>query len=110
MAVEDGATLAECLSRAATVDQIPKAMNVYEAIRKPRVDKLKNASEESGVEKHYPDGEKQQRRDEQMKMVMNTHLTKIPKPGEKNRHPSAWIVGHDVIGYVSTFEVFAGLY
>jgi salicylate hydroxylase len=67
MAIEDGATLAECLSRAATVDQIPKSVKVYEAIRKLRVEKLKNASEASGIEKHYPDGEKQRARDEQMK-------------------------------------------
>lgn len=59
MAVKDGATLAECLSRAETAVQIPKAMQVYESIRKPRTEKLKNASEASGIEKHYPDGEKQ---------------------------------------------------
>jgi 2-polyprenyl-6-methoxyphenol hydroxylase-like FAD-dependent oxidoreductase len=109
MAVEDGATLAECLSRAQTAYQIPKAMKVYESIRKPRAEKLKNASEAGGIEKHLPDGEKQRQRDEQMRHTMNTHLVKIPAKGEKNKHPSAWISGHDVVGYVSTFEAFVSL-
>ncbi|KAE9366341.1 FAD/NAD(P)-binding domain-containing protein [Stipitochalara longipes BDJ] len=98
MAVEDGAVLAECLSWADTVDEISKAMKVYEAIRKPRAEKLKNASEENGVEKHLPDGEKQRQRDEHMKMVMNTLLKKVPAKGEKNMHPSHWIMGYDVVG------------
>ena len=38
-----------CLSRAKTADEITKAMRVYEAIRKPRAVKLKNASEEIGL-------------------------------------------------------------
>ena len=79
-------------------------MRVYEAIRKPRAVKLKNASEESGVEKHYPDSKKQRERDAQMKMVIDTHLAEIPKRGEKNSHPCVWIMGHDAVGYVSTFE------
>ena len=101
MALEDGATLTECLSRAKTADEIPKAMRVYEAIRKPRAEKLKNASEASGVEKHLPDGEEQRKRDEEMRITMNTHLKKIPAKGEENKHPSSWIMGYDVVGHVS---------
>ncbi|KAH8794302.1 hypothetical protein F5882DRAFT_50737 [Hyaloscypha sp. PMI_1271] len=90
-----------CLSRAKTADEITKAMRVYEAIRKPRAVKLKNASEESGVEKHYPDSKKQRERDAQMKMVIDTHLAEIPKRGEKNSHPCVWIMGHDAVGYAN---------
>jgi len=72
-----------CLSCTETADEIPKLMRVYEAIRKPRADKLKNASEGSGVEKHYPDSKKQRERDAQMKIVIDTHLAEIPKRGEK---------------------------
>jgi hypothetical protein len=104
MAVEDGATFAVSLSRAETVDEIPKAMRVYEAIRKPKTEKLQNASAESGVEKHYPDCKKQRERDAQMKIVMSTHLAKISKRGEKNSYPSAWVTEHDAVGYVNTFE------
>ena len=105
MAVEDGAVLAECLSRAKTVDEIPKAAKAYASIRKLRAEKVKNMAEESGIEKHLPDGEKQRQRDADMKMVMNTIQTKIPAKGEKNAHPSYWMMGHDVVGHVSTFEV-----
>ena len=106
MCVEDGATLAECLSRAQTAEQIPKAMRVYESSRKPRAEKLKNASEESGVENHLQDGEEQRKRDENMKMIMKRHLAKIPGKGEKNEHPTAWIMGYDVVGHVSVPFLF----
>ena len=106
MAVEDGAVFAECLSRAKRVDEIPKAAKTYESIRKLRAEKVKNISEESGIEKHLPDGDKQRQRDEQMKVVMNTLLQKLPAKGEENMHPSHWMMGYDVVGHVSTFEVF----
>lgn len=110
MAVEDGATMAECLSRAQTADQIPKAMQVYERIRKPRAEKLKNLSEASGIDKHYPDGESQRQRDEQMRQSMNTTLAKVPGKGEKNADPFAPVMSHDVVGYVSFVDMFSGLY
>jgi salicylate hydroxylase len=100
MTVEDGATLAECLSRAETADQIPKAMRVYEAVRKPRAEKLKNISEASGIEKHYPDGENQRKRDEQ-RITMNSHLKNIPTKGQLDKHPSHWIMSYNVVGHVS---------
>lgn len=101
MAIEDGATLAECLSRAGTVDQISKAMGVYEAIRKPRAEKLKNASEMAGLDKHYADGEQQLARDEGLKRMMKIHLSKIPGKGVETKHPQHWIMGYDVIREVS---------
>ena len=52
---------------------------------------------------HYEKGKKQRERDDKLRMSMNTHLAKIPGKGEKNEHPSAWIMRHDVVGYVSTF-------
>lgn len=95
MATEDAATLSECLSRATSTSEIPLAMKAYETIRKPRAEKLKAASEFSGKEKHYPDGEKQRKRDEMMMKGSGVQVT-IPKKGEKNTHPSAWVHGHDV--------------
>ncbi|CZR68677.1 uncharacterized protein PAC_18576 [Phialocephala subalpina] len=95
MATEDATALGECLSRATEVSQVPLAMKAYESIRKPRAEKLKAASEFSGKEKHYPDGEKQRKRDELMMKGAETQLT-VPKKGEKNMHPTAWVHGHDV--------------
>jgi len=100
MAVEDSATLAECVARAATGDQLPLAMQVYETIRKPRAEKMKAASEYSGVEKHFEDGEEQRNRDDRMRAALIQQTMMINKV-EQNRHPSAWIVGHDVLGSVS---------
>jgi salicylate hydroxylase len=100
MATEDAATLGECLSRATTADQIPMAMKAYETIRRPRAEKLKAASEFSGLEKHYPDGEKQRKRDELMMKGAGTQVT-IPKKGEKNMHPTAWVHGHDARGHAN---------
>ncbi|KAF8859160.1 FAD/NAD(P)-binding domain-containing protein [Acephala macrosclerotiorum] len=100
MATEDAAALGECLSRATEVSQVPLAMKTYESIRKPRAEKLKAASEFSGLEKHYPDGEKQRKRGELMMKGTGTQVA-IPKKGEKNMHPSAWVHGHDVRGHTN---------
>jgi salicylate hydroxylase len=77
MAVEDGATLAECPARAETVDQIPMVLRAHESIRKPRAEKVKAASERSGVEKNYPDGEQQEKRDALMKAALNAEAPNI---------------------------------
>jgi salicylate hydroxylase len=108
MGIEDVATLAECLSRAETSDQIPKTMRTYETIRKPRAEKLKNLSQFAGVEKHYEDGEKQQKRDELAIKLMDSHVN-IPKPGETNTHPTAGLFGFDVLGYVSEYPAMFNL-
>jgi salicylate hydroxylase len=101
MATEDAATLSECLSRATSSAEIPLAMKAYESIRKPRAEKLKAASEFSGKEKHYPDGEKQKKRDELMLKGSSVQVA-IPKKGEKNTHPTAWVHGHDVRAHANS--------
>lgn len=101
MATEDAAALGECLSRATSPSQIPLAMKAYETIRKPRAEKLKAASEFSGLEKHYPDGEKQRKRDELM-MKGSTAQVTIPKKGEKNMHPTAFVHGYDAKGHANS--------
>jgi salicylate hydroxylase len=98
MAVEDGAILAECLARAETVDQIPMVLRAHETIRKPRADKVKAASEQSGVEKHYPDAEQQEKKNALMKTALNSET---PNIDAKKIHPANWLVGLDVRGHVS---------
>ena len=106
MAVEDGATLAECLARAENVDQIPAVLRAHETIRKPRAEKVKADSERSGVEKHYPDGEQQEKRDALMKAALNAEA---PNIDTKETHPSNWLLGLDVRGHVS-FDKSKNLY
>jgi salicylate hydroxylase len=60
-----------------TKEQIPKAIQVCEAIRKLRAEKVKMLLKLVGWKKHYPDGEKQRERDEQMRIRMETLLKKI---------------------------------
>jgi salicylate hydroxylase len=106
MAVEDGATLAECLARAKIIDQIPTVLRAHETIRKPRAEKVKAASERSGVEKHYPDGEQQEKRDVMMKAPLNAET---PNIDAKKIHSANWLVGLDVRGHVS-FDTSKNLY
>jgi salicylate hydroxylase len=106
MAVEDGATLPECLARAKTVDQIPMVLRAHESIRKPRAEKMKASSERSGVEKHYPDGEQQEKRDALMKATLNAEA---PNINTKETHPANWLLGLDVRGHVS-FAASRSLY
>jgi salicylate hydroxylase len=98
MATEDSITIAECLAREKSPVEIPQMMSAYENIRKPRAEKIKDASEFSGVEKHYPDGEKQRKRDKGIKAHMNAQVTVLEKVAVMS---SAWVLGHDVKCYVS---------
>jgi salicylate hydroxylase len=59
---------------------------------------VKAASERSGVEKHYPDGEQQEKRDALMKAALNAETPNIEL---KKTHPANWLVGLDVRGHVS---------
>jgi hypothetical protein len=56
-----------------------------------------------GIDKHYEDGEQQQLRDEKMKISLDAQAM-VHWKAAKNEHPSAWIMGHDVLGFVSVYE------
>jgi salicylate hydroxylase len=64
MAIEDGATLAECLALAG--DDAPEALRRYEAVRIPRVTRLQTLSTENKTRFHLPDGREQEERDARM--------------------------------------------
>jgi salicylate hydroxylase len=61
---------------------------------------LKAASEFSGREKHYPDGEMQMKRDAVMKASLGKQVG-VPEKGKEKLHPTAWVHGYDVRGHVS---------
>ena len=61
-AIEDGATLAGCLTASGGRD-IPAALQRYEAIRLPRTSRVQAASMANKVRFHLPDGPEQQERD-----------------------------------------------
>jgi salicylate hydroxylase len=64
MTIEDGGVLSECLARASSLDDIPRAAKVYEKVQKERTEKVKKAAEISGVWKTMAEGPEQRRRDE----------------------------------------------
>lgn len=64
MSIEDGGVLSECLSRAESVEEIRRAVRVYERIQKPRAEKVKRAAEVSGVFKTLDEGPEQRKRDQ----------------------------------------------
>ena len=64
-AIEDGATLATCLSKTASRD-VPEALRRYEILRLPRASRLQAMSEANKTRFHLPDSAAQQRRDAEM--------------------------------------------
>jgi salicylate hydroxylase len=64
-AIEDGATLAACLSQA-DAQKIPEALRRYEALRLPRASRIQSLSEANKTRFHLPDGAEQQARDNEM--------------------------------------------
>jgi 2-polyprenyl-6-methoxyphenol hydroxylase-like FAD-dependent oxidoreductase len=64
-AIEDGATLAVCLSRIDARD-VPNALRRYEALRLPRASRVQGLSEANKTRFHLPDGAAQQARDAEM--------------------------------------------
>jgi salicylate hydroxylase len=64
-AIEDGATLATCLSRTAA-QNVSDALRRYEAFRLPRASRVQGLSEINKMRFHLPDGPAQQARDTEM--------------------------------------------
>jgi salicylate hydroxylase len=63
--IEDGATLAACLSGCSATDIAP-ALKRYETLRKPRTASIQEAARGNSITFHLPDGPQQQARDAAM--------------------------------------------
>lgn len=61
--LEDGATIGALLAKVERRSQISAAMDMYDSIRRPRVDQLVKETFEQGKEHHLSDGIEQVRRD-----------------------------------------------
>jgi len=82
-AIEDGATLARCLSK--TAADVPEALRRYAMLRLPRASRLQAMSEANKTRFHLPDGPAQQRRDEEMSRGKT----------DWSLDAVAWLYGHD---------------
>ena len=67
MAVEDGAALAEILSKIDTKEQIPIATTLFEKERIKRTSQMQQASAVNGKLLHFADGPEQEARDAAMR-------------------------------------------
>lgn len=81
-AIEDAVGLAGCL-RGTNRETVELALRRYEAIRRPRAEKVQRLSRIRGQEFHLPDGEQQRRRDARL-------------AEEDPSSANAWLYGHDV--------------
>jgi salicylate hydroxylase len=92
-AIEDGATLAECLSHVDGRD-VPEALHRYEALRLPRASRVQSLSEANKLRFHLPDGPVQQARDAEMaRGATDWSLQAV-----------AWLYGYDA-GALQSLEV-----
>ena len=86
-AIEDGATLAACLSRVGA-REVPQALRKYEALRLPRASRVQGLAQANKTRLHLPDGPAQQARDAEM------------AKGGTDFSPEAvaWLYGYDPVG------------
>ncbi|KAK4943999.1 hypothetical protein LTR10_016520 [Elasticomyces elasticus] len=66
MAVEDAAALAEAIHLAANESELPRALDIWETVRRQRTGQMQEASLVNGKLWHFADGPLQQARDEGM--------------------------------------------
>ena len=81
-AIEDGAALASVLK--AMPDDVSRALERYEAVRKPRATRLQELSAVNRTRYHMPDGPEQQKRDELM-----------ATSGDRSFAALTWLYAHD---------------
>lgn len=102
MAIEDGAALAECLSRVQSRDEISRYLGVFESVRKSRCERIQEGSRINGETWHMPDGPQQEARD---KALGKDHTQEKPtRTNGEASHPNLWsdkgfqpwLFGHDV--------------
>lgn len=108
IAIEDSACLAECLSRATSISDIPRVLHAFETIRKPRVTHIGEFALFNAHAWQLPDGEEQRKRDDMLAKAPifaaqnwdGKHVDEFPGlPPNPMYHP--WMLGHDVVDYVS---------
>jgi salicylate hydroxylase len=113
MALEDGVTIAECLERAKTLEDIPTALQKYQGIRKPRCKLVQDWGASAAKIATLPDGKEQEERDRMYKAHNNhiqqkpwggVHIDEIPEDGIKSKNWFAWLRGHDAIAFVSASQ------
>lgn len=89
-AIEDGAALAECISRAKDSSMIPPLLKAFQNIRKPRCETIQAGSRTNGEIWHMPDGPKQRDRDRKMMMGRMDKTLKEGVTVSGTQNPNRW--------------------
>lgn len=101
-------TLAECLERAETTDDIPKVLKSYQEIRGPRCNLVQEWSAIQCKRATMPDGPEQEQRDKNFKSANHwakaepwdgVHVDEPPPIDDSTWY--AWLCGHDTVVFVS---------
>ena len=110
MSIEDGACLAECLSRVKELVDVPHYLAVFERLRKQRCEKIQAGSRANGIVWHMPDGPDQKGRDcalQAHEQATNNNGT-LHESSAKNPNPwsdedfQPWLFGYDVFEEANT--------
>lgn len=113
--IEDSACIAECVDRANTVEDLPKVLKAFEAIRRQRVEFFIRRGRFNASVMHMPDGEKQKERDQRLaNTIGNLPDMKKWEGGNVDDPPSepfgprtnAYMTGFNIFDYVSEFNRF----
>lgn len=95
MAVEDGIALARSLSHIDSAEQIPKAVDIFQEVRRQRAGQMQEASLLNGQLWHFADGPLQEARD----AAMTPEVEGIPFSHSPNQwsDPATqmWCYGYD---------------
>jgi salicylate hydroxylase len=100
MAVEDGVALARSLSKLSDTADLPKALHIFQQVRKERAEKMQEASLLNGKLLHFPDGPLQQARDAGMKPE-TLGLQFLHSPNQwSDPATQMWCYGYDAEGEI----------
>lgn len=91
--IEDGAALAECISRATDVSMIPSVLEAFQELRKARCEIIQAGSRSNGDIWHMPDGPQQEQRDRDMQAELQGKASDKTNGDAKSngvQNPNRW--------------------
>lgn len=120
MSLEDAAVLGECLDHAKDLQDLRLALERYEVIRKPRVERIAEIARTNGTLWVVPDGPLQEARDQRFKTVMEEDEKEranlgregmqarrklAPDKGGKWPQPGVlmWVYGYDAVAEAARY-------
>jgi salicylate hydroxylase len=101
MGLEDAACLVECINAAKSRENVAHALQIYENVRRPRVEAIAAASKQNFSIFTMPDGPEQQARDQRMR-----EMERKAKEAAQQPVPEVNLKGSDVPEPDPAFELW----